>query len=61
MALSNYQTKAEEIKNRFPKTEAKAAEAWGGALVIEVATVDQAKALKEMNVGYRFKSGSYIS
>jgi hypothetical protein len=59
-SLTELEEKAAQIAEKHPKTKAKVIfSPWAHGYFIEVATVDQAKALSEIHKGFRFSSGSY--
>ena len=58
--LNDYNTKANELNSKFSTLNAEVkVSPWGGRLEIEVSTVDKAKALNQMFLGFTFTSGSY--
>jgi hypothetical protein len=53
--LSQLETKATELNNRFPTLGASVVTSpWGNSASIKVATMDKAKALNEMFLGFNF-------
>ena len=57
---TDYNNKANELNSKFPSLNAEIkVSPWGGRLEIEVSTVDKAKALNQMFVGFTFTSGLY--
>jgi hypothetical protein len=60
MTTTEYNNKATELNNRFKTLNAEVkVSPFGGRLEINVSTVDKAKALNEMYLGFNFTSGNY--
>ena len=60
MTAQDYNTLAEKLNSKYPTLNATvSASPFGGRLEMEVSTVEKAKALREMFIGFTFTSGMY--